>query len=187
MNCNQSNDFMMKYLDGELKDTEYSELMHHINKCSVCCTEFQTYNIMVKSLENDNAIEPPEDFELNVMRKINLMDEAIKLKKEKKLLLIYFLSSIVLTLGVIVCAVFLKGYILEIMKYLRVPANITYIVYGVLANIEFAVKICVGIVYYFKSTDLYYLIMGLIGIATISKAYDISEIKNRDNKNTNVL
>lgn len=189
MNCNQSNDFMMKYLDGELKDSEYSQLMHHINKCSFCCTEFQAYNSMVKSLEKDNVIEPPEDFEINVMRKINLMDEAIKLKKEKKLILIYFLSSIVFTLGIIVCAVFLRGYILEVMKFLRIPASITYIVYGVLANIEFIVKMVIQIVYCFNSTfnDLYYVIVGLIGIAAISKAYSISEIQNKDNKKTDVF
>jgi uncharacterized membrane protein YuzA (DUF378 family) len=94
-----------------------------------------------------------------------------------------------LTLGIVVCAVFLRGRILEIMKYAGIPSGITYIVYGVLANIEVAVKMFVQIVYCFNATfaDLYYVIVGLIGIAAISKAYSISEIQNNDNRETDAL
>lgn len=90
MNCNQSNEYIMKYLDGELSDSEHAELIHHINKCNVCCAEFQEYDSIVKSLEEDKGIEPPDDFEITVMSRINLMDDYQKIKKKRSLFFYIF-------------------------------------------------------------------------------------------------
>lgn len=184
MNCIQSNEYMMKYLDGELIDSEHAELIHHINKCSVCCAEFQEYNSIVKSLEEDKGIEPPDDFEITVMRRISLMDDYKKLKKEKNLILLYFLSSILFSLGIIVCAVFMKDYVLEILKYVGIPTGITYTVYGILSNIENAVKLLIRFVYCFDSmfSDIYYVLIGLFVIAAMSKIYNKHGEQNNDNK-----
>ncbi len=186
MNCDQSNDYMMKYLDGDLSDKEHAELIHHINKCSTCCTEFQTYNSIVKSLEEDKGIEPPEDFEIKVMSKINLMDNQIKIKKEKRLVILCFLSSMLLTCGIIACSVFFRDYVLEILQYFGIPESITYTVYAALSKIDYAVEMLIRIAYYFSSAfaDIYYTLIGLLVIATVSKIYG-SEIQN--NKRTDIL
>ncbi len=181
MNCDQSNDFMMKYLDGELNDKEHAELIHHINKCSICCTEFQAYSSIAKSLEEDKGVEPPEDFEIKVMSKINLMEDHIKIRKEKRLVFICFLSSVILTCGMIACAVFLRDYVLEIMQYFGIPEVITYTIYAGLSKINYAVEMLVRIAYYFNSvfTDIYYILIGLLVIAAMSKIYSSNEIQNR--------
>lgn len=83
----------------------------------------------------------------------------------------------------------MKDYILEIMKYVGIPVSITYTVYGVLSNIEFGVKMFIRIAYCFNSTfkDIYYVLMGLVVIATMSKAYTVNEIQNNDKKSANLL
>lgn len=175
MNCEQSNEFMMKYLDGELNEKEHAELIHHINKCSSCCAEFQAYSSMAKTLEEDKGIEPPEDFEIKVMSKINLLDAKDKIRKEreKKFVLACFISSVILAFGIITSSVFLRDYILEFMQFLGIPEVVTYTVYAGLSRINYLVQMLVRGVYYFNTVfkDIYYVMMGLIVIAAISRTY----------------
>lgn len=189
MNCDQSHDYMMKYLDGKLNDSEHAELIHHINKCGQCCTEFQEYSKIVKALEEDKGIEPPENFEFAVMSKIRLIDNRAKIEREKRILILGFLSGIVLMLGLIVSSVFLKEYILELMKYAGIPTGITYAVYGILSNISDKVKVFIRLAYCFNSifSDIYYVFMGLFVIAGLSKIYKIKELENKSSKSVNVL
>lgn len=189
MNCKQSCDYMMKYLDGELSDSEHSQLIHHINKCNQCCAEFQEYNSIIKALEEDKGIEPPENFEIKVMNKIRLIDNSVKLRREKRLVLLYFLSSIILSMGIIICSVFFKDYILEFMKYAGIPTGITYSIYGILSNVEYMVKMLIRLIYCFNSmfTDVYYVFFGLFVIAAISKVYSKNELDSKKNESTGVL
>lgn len=184
MNCKQSCDYMMKYLDGELSDSEHAQLIHHINKCNQCCVEFQEYNSIVKALEEDKGIEPPENFEIKVMSKIKLIDNNAKLRREKRLVLLYFVSTIILSMGIIACSFFFKDYILEFMKYAGIPTGITYTIYGILSNIEYMVKMLIRFIYCFNSmfTDIYYVFLGLFVIAAISKIYSKDEAENRKNE-----
>ena len=189
MNCKQSCDYMMKFLDGELTDSEHIQLIHHINECNHCCVEFQEYNSIVNALKEDKGIEPPEDFEIKVMNKIKLIDISAKLKREKRLVLLYFVLSFILSMGLIACSVFFKDYIVEFMKYVGVPTGITYTIYGILSNIGYIVKMLIRIVYCFNSmfTDIYYVFLGLFVIAAISKVYSINEIEGKKSESAGVL
>lgn len=189
MKCNQSYDYMMKYLDGELNDSEHAELIHHINKCNKCCTEFQEYTSIVKALEEDKSIEPPENFETTVMSKIKLIEDSAKIRKEKRIVLSYLLSGVFLSLCIMACSVFLKDYIFEFMKYARIPTGITYTVYGILSNIGYVVKMSIRSVYFFNSmfADIYYVFMGLFVIAAISKLYSTEGVENKESKSSGLL
>jgi len=182
MNCSQFSDYIMRYLDGELDDSEYSQLIHHINKCSVCCEEFQQYSSIFKTLEKDKSIEPPENFEVEVMNKVRLIDEAAKKRKEKRIVLLYLLFSIILSMGIVICSVVFKDFILEFMKYVGIPTEISYSVYGIFRNLEYTIKTLVRIGYCFNSMlgDIYYMFIGLFVIAAISRVYNTREIKNED-------
>lgn len=189
MNCNEACDYMMKYLDGELDNSEYVKLIHHINKCSRCCAEFQEYNNIIKVLEEDKGIEPPDDFEMAVMNRITLLESNKKSRIEKKFLAFCFLSGIFILIGLTVCSVFLKEYILEIMRYMGMPAGISYAVYGMLSNFAYKVKMLIRFIYCFNSIfrDIYYIFMGLLVIAAISKVYKTKEIENKSGKPANIL
>ncbi len=189
MNCKQSGDYMMKYLDGELSDSEHAQLIHHINKCNQCCIEFQEYNSIVKVLEEDKGLEPPENFEIKVMKKIKIIDNSAKLRTEKRLVLLYFVSSIILSIGIIICSVFFKDHILEFMKYTGIPTGVTYTIYGILSNIEYMVKMLTRLIYCFNSmfSDIYYVFLGLFVIAAISRLYNKNEVANKKNESAGML
>lgn len=189
MTCNESHDYMMKYLDNELSNSEHAKLIHHINKCSQCCAELQEYNSIVKVLEEDKDIEPPENFEMAVMSKIRLINNSKKLRGENRLLILFFLFGILLLMGMIVCSVFLKDYILEIMKYSGFPASITYTVYGILNGFANQIKMLIRFVYCFNSifNDIYYIFVGLFVIAVLSKIYQRKDVKYKSNKSASVL
>jgi len=179
----------MKYLDGELNSSEHAKLIYHINKCSKCCAEFQEYNSIIKVLEENNEIEPPDDFEMAVMSKIELTEAGSKLIRKKRLLTLCFLSAIFILMGLTICSVFLRDYILEIMKYAGIPAGIAYKVYGMLCSFAYKVKISVRLIYCFNSifSDIYFIFVGLLVIAAISKIYKTKEIENKSNKSAHIL
>jgi len=194
VNCNQAYDLMMKFLDGELTNSEHTKLIYHINKCSNCCEEFQEYSSIVKALEEDNEIEPPDDFEMTVMNKIEQAEANSKLIRKKlirkkRLLTLCFLSTIFVFIGLTVCSVFLKDYILEIMKYAGIPAGISYKVYGILYNFAYKVKILFRLIYCFNSLfgDIYFIFVGLLVIAALSKIYKTKEIENKSENSAHIL
>ena len=184
MNCKQSCDYMMKYLDGELSTSEHAQLIHHINKCNQCCVEFQQYTNIVKVLEEDKGIEPPEDFEIKIMKRIKLIDSSEKLRREKRLVLLYFVMSCILSMGIIVGSFLLKDYILEFMKYAGIPTGIAYTIYGILSNIGYGIRMLIRLAYCFNSmfSDIYYVFIGLFVIAAISKVYSKNEVVNKKNE-----
>jgi hypothetical protein len=179
----------MKYLDSELSDSEHAQLIHHINKCDNCCAEFQQYNSIKKALEEDEEIEPPENFEIKVMNKIKAIENSAKLIKEKRLVILYFVASIIFSLGIIICSVFLKDYILEFMKYVGVPTGITYTIYGILSNIGYMLMVLIRLIYCFNSmySETYYVFLGLFVIAAMSKIYGNNEVKCKKDESVDVL
>lgn len=184
MNCNQANDYMMKYFDGELSNEEHAKLIHHINKCSQCCADFQEYNSIVKVLEEDKEIEPPENFEMTVMSKIRTIENNTVPRRDNRLLALSLLSGIILVTITFICSVFLKDYILEIMKYWGIPAGIAYTVYGILSNWADKVKVLIRLMYCFNSiySDIYYIFVGLLVIAAVSKIYKTDNMERKAKK-----
>ncbi|HEX2925431.1 MAG TPA: zf-HC2 domain-containing protein [Ruminiclostridium sp.] len=81
MNCNQSQNLMMKYFDRDLNDIEEAQLKQHLKSCSNCSEEFSNFKQIFTEIEQDPEIEPPEDFELQVMDRIE--KETFMYKKPK--------------------------------------------------------------------------------------------------------
>ena len=70
MKCNESRDYMMKFFDKNINDIEEAQLKQHIKSCTKCSEEFLSLKEIFSEIEQDSAIEPPEDFELQVMSRI---------------------------------------------------------------------------------------------------------------------
>ncbi|MDF2984793.1 MAG: hypothetical protein K0R50_303 [Eubacterium sp.] len=70
MKCNESQVLMMKFFDRNINDIEEALLKQHIRTCTKCSEEFLSLKEIFSEIEQDSAIEPPEDFELQVMSRI---------------------------------------------------------------------------------------------------------------------
>lgn len=95
MNCETSNELIMKYFDGEINDIEEVQLMQHIKSCKTCSEEFVCMKETFSALETSDEINPPEDFEARVMDRINAIEYSEKLKYSRFLVLLYNVASIV--------------------------------------------------------------------------------------------
>lgn len=70
MKCIDSQNYMMKFFDREINDIEEAQLKQHLKTCTNCTKEFLSLKEIFADIEQDSEIEPPEDFELQVMNKI---------------------------------------------------------------------------------------------------------------------
>lgn len=70
MKCNESQDLMMKFFDKNINDIEEAQLKQHIKNCNKCSEEFLSLKEIFSEIEQDSVIDPPEDFELQVMSRI---------------------------------------------------------------------------------------------------------------------
>lgn len=80
MMCESGNEYVMKYFDKELNDIEIVKLKQHLKVCTECSNEFNELSEIFGILEEDEKLEPPENFENQVMAKIkSLNDERRKM------------------------------------------------------------------------------------------------------------
>jgi len=70
MKCNDSQNYMMKFFDRELNDIEEAQLKQHLKICTNCSKEFVSLKEIFADIEQDSEIEPPENFERQVMSRI---------------------------------------------------------------------------------------------------------------------
>lgn len=70
MKCSESQNYMMKFFDREINDIEEAQFKQHLKTCTKCSQEFLSMRDIFADMEQDTAIEPPEDFELQVMNRI---------------------------------------------------------------------------------------------------------------------
>lgn len=70
MICNDSQNYMMKFFDREINDIEEAQLKQHLKTCSKCSKEFFSLKEIFSEIEKVQEIEPPEDFERQVMTRI---------------------------------------------------------------------------------------------------------------------
>jgi anti-sigma factor RsiW len=89
MNCQTSNDYIMKYFDGEINDLEEAQFRQHLKTCPKCSEEFNCMSEIFGSLETAETIEPPEGFEASVMEKVNKVELARKERNSRMLVLLY--------------------------------------------------------------------------------------------------
>ncbi len=110
MNCNTSNDLIMKYFDGTVNETERLQLMQHLKTCEKCSNEFDSLKDIFNCLEEeDNHIEPPANFEEQVMAKVNLYEADRRKKVDGFLMLIYGVTVLILGVFTVIFAVMLRG------------------------------------------------------------------------------
>ncbi|WP_024833158.1 anti-sigma factor family protein [Ruminiclostridium josui] len=82
MNCNESQNYIMRYFDKDLNDIEQAKLKQHLKNCEQCSEEFSNMQQIFTEIEQDTEFpEPPEDFELQVMNRIE--KEAYMYQKQK--------------------------------------------------------------------------------------------------------
>lgn len=79
MKCSESQNHMMKFFDKEINDIEEAQFRQHLKTCTKCSEEFFSMRDIFADLEQETAIEPPEDFELQVMNRIE--KEVVLYKK----------------------------------------------------------------------------------------------------------
>lgn len=71
MKCNEAQNHMMKFFDKEINDIEEAQLKQHLKSCKTCCAEFSNLERIFAEIEQEDlVIEPPEDFEIQVMNRI---------------------------------------------------------------------------------------------------------------------
>jgi len=95
MNCKVSEDCMMRYFDGALNDIEAAQFKQHLKSCEKCNEGFESMNSILGSLIDD-IIEPPEDFEEQVMKKVNLLEVERKKKSAKFIAFLYSIGALIL-------------------------------------------------------------------------------------------
>ena len=64
MNCRETIDFLMAYLDGELPDDERRKFEHHLGDCPPCVSYMESYRDTLKlgrcACESHEESAPPE-------------------------------------------------------------------------------------------------------------------------------
>jgi Fe2+ transport system protein B len=98
MNCNDYSSSIMGYFDGNLNDIESAQLKQHLKACKNCSCEFEDMKLILNTLENDNKIEPPEDFEVKVMDRIKTIQHEWKKVPDNTIKFIYGFTTFLLVL-----------------------------------------------------------------------------------------
>ncbi len=103
MNCNEAQNHMMRYFDRDLNDIEQIELKQHLENCENCSEEFSNMKQIFTEIEQDTeSLEPPEDFELQVMNRIEKEAYMYQKKKEDNVFMYNILLMAVSMIFVIV-------------------------------------------------------------------------------------
>jgi hypothetical protein len=117
MKCNDSQNLIMKYFDRELNDIEDAQLKQHIRVCKHCSDEFESLKEIFNAVEQQQDIEPPEDFERQVMYRIK--NETVMY--EKNTVNNNFVYGILLAVLSFVFVISIGGAIFE---SLQTPVNV---------------------------------------------------------------
>ena len=107
LDCNKANKFMMDYMDFNISEEDNFLLEKHLESCEECRESFNLYTQILDefSLDADNIIEAPEDFEMQIMEKIEHIEPRyIKEKTNKNIITYVFLgmTSLMFSLFLIV-------------------------------------------------------------------------------------
>lgn len=120
MNCNESNEYIMKYFDRDLNDIESAQLKQHLKSCKKCSEDFQSMNKIINCLENESILEMPENFEMDVMSKIKCLEVDRKKKSSRNLVFLYNLITLVSVVALLAFIINLKDVnIFDTLSYFR--------------------------------------------------------------------
>jgi predicted anti-sigma-YlaC factor YlaD len=113
----------MKFFDKELNDIEEAQLKQHLKNCKNCSEEFNSLKEIFDIVEQDSGIEPPEDFELQVMSRIANEAKIYKKSSDNNL---FVYNTLLVSISLVFVIIF-AGTIWEIFK---TPINLIQIMNG---------------------------------------------------------
>ncbi len=87
----------MKYFDGDLNDLEAVRFKQHLKVCPGCNESFNEMSEVLNFIQN-NEIEPPRDFENQVMDKIYSLEVKRKKKYDRLFSTFYSIAGFLLLL-----------------------------------------------------------------------------------------
>ncbi len=132
MTCNEMDQKLMQYFDGELNDLDTYQLKQHVKSCDGCMEQYDMLSDIIICMEETPLVEPPEGFERRVMNKIEKLTNV----KEKLLnqflkvgftilvtMLLIFSTWMLMTLQSISLPVLLS----DIIRRGFVPAFVTHV------------------------------------------------------------
>lgn len=117
MKCVDSQNLIMKFFDRELNDIEEAQLKQHLKTCKKCSENFNSLKEIFNIVEQDPGIEPPEDFEAQVMYRIT-NEEKVYTKHSD---INQFVYNILLTSISLILVTFFAGTLLD---FFRTPFNV---------------------------------------------------------------
>lgn len=133
MNCQISQEYMMRYFDKEINDIEQAQLRQHLKSCNTCSESFESLSNVLKMVEAEGSVEPPEDFEACIMKKLSTNETLHKRRVERILFAIYWLATV--ALGILMFVVILNVRE-ELLKSLQPTADSS----GVMTVLYFIVQ-----------------------------------------------
>lgn len=112
MKCNEAQSYMMKFFDKNINDIEEAQLKQHFKSCKKCADEFLCLKEIFSEIEKDSEIEPPEDFELQVMNRLK-KEVVLYTKPASENTFVY---NIILTAVTFIFVILFGGIIYEAVK-----------------------------------------------------------------------
>ncbi len=117
MDCSKIDELLMKHMDNILTKEETIILNTHLETCSHCREDFEIYDKINKEFSKIEIINAPDDFEINVMAKINeLPDESLKCSNRLETLTCWLWSSFSVLVGIAVMIVLNKNFIMNYLS-----------------------------------------------------------------------
>lgn len=180
MNCQTSNDYIMKHFDGEINDIEEAQFRQHLKTCTKCSEEFNCMSEIFGSLEASSTVEPPEGFEASVMEKVGKVELARKEKNTRMLVLLYNGATVVSIILLMIFVADLKQVSVfnafeKIGQYFGSFTSAAAAVFGVVGDIFRLLAGVVGVIIDVAVSivkSYYYIFMTLIGLLlAIQKLY----------------
>jgi predicted anti-sigma-YlaC factor YlaD len=129
MKCNDSQSLMMKFFDRDLNDIEEAQLKQHLKICTNCSQEYVSLKEIFSDVEQDSEIEPPEDFERQVMSRIENETKMYKKTTDQSV----FVYNILLVAISFIFVIFFGGMLWESLK---TPINVLHFFELIVDNLK---------------------------------------------------
>ena len=109
--CDKYNDAMMKYMDGNLDNTEEAKLRQHMDACIDCAEDFAAYSDILQGFDSMEIVEVSANFAPAVMAQINSLNlyapkASLKARVLDKLVFVPFALLVAAVFGTLTLAFF---------------------------------------------------------------------------------
>ncbi len=141
MNCNTSKEYIMKYFDGEKSIAQDEQFKKHLDSCPDCRDEFSSMETIFESIEEQAAVEPPENFEAMVMEKVNLYEKQRSKRNSTLIVLTYNAATLLSIVLLLIFVADIKQFSVltafeQIKEYIGSFSSATEAVFGVVGDIS---------------------------------------------------